>query len=97
MEQNSAVRQRYPALYRHDLLNWRRKELGWSIQETARRCGENFETTRMVFHGRAMNRKAFSVCLVLGLEWDKIHNLNLEEIDFHLAVTNGSGTSHSAG
>lgn len=69
--------------------------MGISIQETARRTGERFSTVRKVFMGNATGKKAYPVAKVLGLDWAQVHNFDLKESEFHLAVTNGNG-SHLA-
>lgn len=97
MAQNSADEKLYSGLqhYHYELLDWQRKQRGWSIQEVARRTGEHFQTVRQVFKGNATNRKVFPVANLLNLDWAQVHNLSLEEEDFHLAVLNGNGAAHS--
>lgn len=82
--------------YRQDLLVWRRKQLGISIQETARQSGELFESVRRAFLGKATNKKVYPVAKFLCVDWSLLHKLDLKESEFHLAVTNGNG-SHLAG
>lgn len=88
---------RYDQHYHVALMNWRKERLGLSLQEVARRTGEPFQTVRQVFRGKATNRKVYPIAVFLSLDWAQVHNLELEESDFHLAVTNGNGTTHSAG
>lgn len=95
MKRYSALKRRFPAFYRQDLLDWRREQLGWTIQETARQCGENFETVRRVLHGKTTNKKAFQVCATLGIDWCMVHKLDLPESEFHLAVLNGNESNGS--
>lgn len=71
-------------------MDWRREELGISIQEVARRTGQPFETVRKVLGGKATNKTAFKVSQILGLDWSLVHKLDLKESEFHLAVLNGA-------
>lgn len=84
--------------YRHDIMEWRRRLLGISVAEVARRVNIRVETVYQVFLGKATNKKAYPVCLALGLDWAQIHNLSLTERNFHLAIMgDDNGTSHSLG
>jgi hypothetical protein len=82
--------------YRNDLMEWRRRLLGLSAAAIARETGIYETTVRAVFKGKATSKQVYPVSKVLGLDWAQIHNLELKESDFHLAVTNGNG-SHLAG
>lgn len=55
--------------------------------------GEKFETVRKVFMGKATSKKAYPVSQALGLDWSMVHNLELKESEFHLAVRNGRSKS----
>lgn len=68
-----------------------RIEKGWSVQEVARRARLPYENVRNAFLGKAKNHTVYPMCLVLGLDWEKVHNLDLKRSEFHLAV-NGNGT-----
>lgn len=80
----------FPSYYRHDLLTWQRHNLELSMLQVANRTGLPYGTIRKVFAGRASNSKAWAVAKNLKLDWAMVHDLKLNEIDFHLAVTNGS-------
>lgn len=96
MARYSTSDERFAAFYyRHDLLTWRREQLNISIQETARRAGEPFQSVRQVFLGNATNKKVYPVARLLGLDWMQIHNLKLKKSEFHLAVLNGNGSKES--
>lgn len=96
MARNSTLANRFPAYYRHDLLTWRRKELGLRVRDAAKRSGVNRETVRHVFRGSATSKHVYPVAKSLGLDWTQVHNLKLKMSDFHLAVTNGSSGSSAA-
>lgn len=84
--------------YRHDVMEWRRRLLGISIAELARRTHIREETVRQALLGNATNKKAYLVCAALGLDWAQVHNLELQKSDFHLAILNSeSGESRLAG
>lgn len=86
MTQNSAQAKRFPAYYRHDLLTWRRKELGLRVRDAANKSGVNRETARRVFRGTATSKHVYLVAQSLSLDWPQVHNLKLKTSDFHLAV-----------
>lgn len=93
MARNHAVPPQHSAhYYRHDLLTWRRKQLGLSMREIARRVGIHNDTSREVFRGMASGRLAYPVVKLLGLDWAQVHNLKLKKSEFHLAVVNGNGS-----
>lgn len=96
MKRNFALQQRYPAFYNHRVLDGRRLALNLTKHDVARLAGEPKENVRNVFRGTAKNHSVYPVCVALGMDWERIHDLTLEESDFHLAVINGNG-SKSAG
>ena len=83
------LKQRFPNLYRHDILEARRLEIGMSQRAVAREAKINMETVKNVFKGRAKGDKVYPVAKVLGLDWREIHNLKLKKSEFHLALRNG--------
>lgn len=95
MKRYSAYSRRFPAFYNHRLLDWRRKELGWSLSETARRARRPEENVKNVFRGKAKSQTVYPVCRVLGIDWPQAHNLELQKSEFHLAVLNGNGSNGS--
>lgn len=82
--------------YRHDLMEWRRRLLAIPMTEIARQTGMRVATVSFVFKGKASDKKAYLVAKVLGLDWAQVHNLELKESEFHLAIQNGK-ESHSPG
>lgn len=80
---------RFPGLYRQDIFEDRRKELGWGVLETARRANVNRETVRKILAGKASGKTAYPVSEALGLDWAMVHDLELKKSEFHLAVRNG--------
>lgn len=95
MERYSALRRQFPAFYNHLVLRWQLKRLGWSTQRAAREAGLPVVNVRNALLGKAKNHTVYPLCMTLGLDWLKIHDLNLKDpIDFHLAlpISNGHGS-----
>lgn len=65
---------------------WQLNHMGMSMLEVSHLAKINYSTVRKVFDGRANNSKVWPVANVLGLDWAQLHNLNLKESEFHLAV-----------
>jgi hypothetical protein len=91
MRRNSDITKRFPNLYRHDLLDWALYEQRLTRADVARLAKIHYRTTGKVFEGTANNRKVWPIAKVLGIDWAMLHNFDLKEVDFHLAVRNGKG------
>ncbi len=90
MRQNlDRLMKRYPSLYRHDLLDFARRQRGWSQRTTATKAGACLGTINKIFKGKANNAKVYPIAHILGVDWSQLHNLELSESEFHLAVRNG--------
>ena len=90
MAQNNLIRRgKFPAHYRHDLLDWLREKRGFNQQQVARGSEVNRETIRYVFAGIATNAHVYRVAKFLGADWMQVHNLKLKRSEFPLAVLNG--------
>ena len=72
----------FPAHYNHHLLDWRRVQRGHSIRGIARLLGYNRSVMVKVFQGRATNKTVYPVAQFLGLDWAKVHDLTLVELDY---------------
>ena len=90
---NSAQLAHDSAYYNRELLIWRRSQLGLKIVDVSRLLGIRVTTVSEVFRGRATNKHLYPVAHFLGLDWAKVHELDLKEPDFPSAVRN----SHSQG
>lgn len=75
---------------------WQLNEMRLSMLQVSTLAKINYSTTRKVFDGRANNNKVWRVAKVLKLDWAQLHNLDLQESDFHLATKDGA-RSKSAG
>lgn len=90
MRRTLDVTRRFPALYRHDLLEWQRERLGLSRSEVGRKSGIKTSRINDVFAGTVTSKQLWRVANALGLDWAALHNLKLKESEFHLAVINGA-------
>jgi hypothetical protein len=68
----------------------RRIELGLSLNEISRQTKIPLESTCRVFVGRATSKKVWPIANFLKMDWPQLHNLELSETDFCLAVRGGS-------
>jgi len=93
MKRNSDLAKRFPAYYRHDLLNKRREQLGLSVREVWQQSGVKENSTRRVFLGEASNKHVFPIALFLSMDWKMIHDFDLPEDQFRRAVLNGGSRS----
>lgn len=93
MKRTSAITKRFPALYRHDVLDAERKIKDLSYESIAKELGMRTGTVSAVFKGIATPRKVYPIAQFLGVNWATLHDL---ESDFHLAVLNRTGGSLSA-
>lgn len=77
-------------MYRHDLLQFRMKDLGLSDLELAKLLHLDPFSLRRVLNGQAAGSKTlWPVSDYLDLDWAKVHDLELKKSEFHLAVRNG--------
>lgn len=90
MTHNSAHAELFPAHYNHLLLDWRRRELKLSKRAISRLLRFHHSVVTDIFRGLSTNKTVFPVALYMGLDWAKVHDLNLAEEDYPSAVLNGS-------
>jgi len=93
MTRNSKLRTRFPAYYRHDWMNERRKELGLSIRQVWLLSPVKEQSTRAVFRGVATSKQVFPIAKVLDMDWKMLHDLEPPTSEFRLAVLNGHSRS----
>ena len=86
MKQYSALQRRFPAFYRQDILDWRRRQLRLSMAEVARMSKQPAKNVQNAFLGKTKNDTVFPVCQTLGIDWVQVHNLKLKKSEFHLAL-----------
>lgn len=96
MRRNSDLQTRFPAFYRHDIINWRRQQLGLELRDIERETGITYTSVRNACLGIAKNTAVFPLSRFLGLDWKALHDFDLPKSKFHLAVS-GNGGSLSAG
>lgn len=89
MKRNIALAKRYPAFYRHDLMNERRKELGLSVRQVWQQSGMKENSTRRVFQGTATSKQAYPVAQFLNMNWKELHDFSTPKSEFRRAVLNG--------
>lgn len=87
MALNSVLLNRFPAFYNHEMLTWRRLQLGLSVRQVSKAISGRETTVQQVFKGTVVNaRQVFPVARYLGLDWAMVHDLALSESHYHLAV-----------
>lgn len=97
MARNSASAKRFAAhYYRYDLLDWRRRVLDLSVRQLAKRLKMREGTAHEVFAGKASGKMVYPIAKFLRVDWMQVHNLELQESEFHLAVVSRNGNGSSA-
>ena len=88
MEQTLSPPQEFPGCYNHPLLDWRRRRLNLSTNAIARFIGGSRNNVEAVMRGCASSKKVYPVAQFLGVDWAKLHDLELTEPDYPSALRN---------
>lgn len=89
-EQTLVPTAQFPELYNHRVYKWRLGELNLKSTDIARLIGGRRGTVAKVFKGHGSNKIAYKVADALGLDWAAVHDLDLPEHLFPLAVRYGA-------
>lgn len=97
MKRNIALAKRYPAYYRHDLLNQRREQLGLTVRQVWQLSGVKENSTRRVFKGTATSKQVYPIAEFMNMKWKAVHDFdipdNLSPSEFRRVVLNGHSSS----
>lgn len=90
MKRNSGKRIRSNGYYNQDLLYYALKLRGFaSPYALAKAMRQPQDTISRVFNHVASQKKVKPVSDFLGVKWDKLHDLDLPQNQYHRAVLNG--------
>lgn len=98
MKRNIALAKRYPAYYRHDLMNQRREQLNLTVRQVWQLCpGVKENSTRRVFKGTASSKQVYPIAEFMGMKWKAVHDFDIPDdltpVGFRRAVLNGGSRS----
>lgn len=92
MRRNHGNQNRFPGLYRNDVLEKCRRQADLTIKEVSLLTGVKLDSTRRVFLGEAHQKQVRPIADFFKVDWSLLHDLSLplSKFEFDRAVLNTS-------